>query len=126
AGGEDPESRVFTFTDSAQVQLSDAGEVFQGQENLGQLSVVDVADPDSLMKIGNSMYGFKPNMNAEVSNVERPSLKQGFLEMSNVNIVKEMTDMITANRVFESTQKAISTYDQMADKVVNVVGKTGY
>ncbi|MBX3039755.1 MAG: flagellar basal-body rod protein FlgF [Bdellovibrionaceae bacterium] len=126
AGGEDPENRVFTFTDSSQVQLGDGGEVFQGQENLGQLSVVEVADPDALIKVGNSMYGFKQNMNAEVTNVARPSLKQGFLEMSNVNIVKEMTDMITANRVFESTQKAISTYDQMADKVVNVIGKTGF
>jgi len=56
--------------------------------------------------------------------VNNPSVRQGFLETSNVNIVQEMTDMITTNRVFESTQKAISTYDQMAEKLVNVVGKT--
>jgi flagellar basal-body rod protein FlgG len=36
-----------------------------------------------------------------------------------------MTDMIMTNRIFESTQKAISAYDGMADKLVNVVGKTG-
>jgi flagellar basal-body rod protein FlgF len=39
--------------------------------------------------------------------------------------VKEMTDMIQTSRVFESTQKAISTYDSMAEKLVNVVGKSG-
>jgi flagellar basal-body rod protein FlgG len=41
-----------------------------------------------------------------------------------VNIVQEMTDMIATQRVFESTQKAISAYDSMNDKLVNVVGKT--
>jgi flagellar basal-body rod protein FlgF len=42
--------------------------------------------------------------------------------MSNVNIVKEMTDMIQTTRSFESTQKAIQAYDSMADKLINVVG----
>ena len=32
--------------------------------------------------------------------------------------------MITTHRVFESTQKAISAYDGMSEKLVNVVGKT--
>lgn len=124
--GEDPAARVFTLTDSSAIHISDRGEISQGDEQLGQLSLVEVADVDSIQKIGNAMYGFKPNMAAEVTAVERPSVKPGFLEMSNVNIVKEMTDMITTNRVFETTQRAISTYDQMADKVVNTVGKTGY
>lgn len=124
--GEDPANRVFTLNDASGLQLSDGGEVLQGEENLGRLSVVDIPQRDSIQKVGNSMYAFKANVAPEVTAIEVPSLKQGFLEMSNVNIVKEMTDMITTNRVFESTQKAISTYDQMADKLVNVVGKTGY
>jgi flagellar basal-body rod protein FlgG len=63
-------------------------------------------------------------MPVEYSQVQVPSLKQGFLESSNVNIVNEMTDMIMAQRVFEGTQKAISAYDSMADKLINVVGST--
>jgi flagellar basal-body rod protein FlgF len=56
--------------------------------------------------------------------VATPNLKQGFIETSNVNIVNEMTEMITAQRVFEGTQKAIHAYDAMADKLINVVGNT--
>jgi flagellar basal-body rod protein FlgG len=40
-----------------------------------------------------------------------------------VNVVREMTDMIQATRVFESTQKAIQAYDQMSNKVVNEIPK---
>ncbi|MNL14705.1 Flagellar basal-body rod protein FlgG [compost metagenome] len=124
-GGADPASRVIRIQGNGPVSISDSGDVMQGTENLGRLGLVNVANPDSLQKMGGSLYGFKPNMAPELTNNNNPSLKQGFLETSNVNIVQEMTDMIATNRVFESTQKAISAYDQMADKVVNVVGKTG-
>ena len=45
------------------------------------------------------------------------------MEASNVNVVEEMTDMISANRVFEATQKAIKGHDQMDEKLINIVGK---
>lgn len=122
--GTDPASRIITVNDAAAFQIGDNGDILQGQEVLGRLSVVNVVDADALNKVGNSMYGFKPNKNPELTTVANPVIKQGFLEMSNVNIVQEMTDMITTNRVFESTQKAISAYDQMSEKLVNVVGKT--
>lgn len=127
AGGEgqDPEARTFTLDGSSgAIEINDFGEVIQGTEVVGKLSLVDVANKDSLQKIGNSLYSFKPNQPPEIVNINNPSVKSGFIESSNVNIVKEMTDMIQTQRVFESTQKAISAYDSMNDKLVNVVGKT--
>lgn len=122
--GTDPASRVIRFQGSGAVTFSDNGDIFEGTENIGKLSLVNVNNPDSLQKVGGSLYTFKSNSTPDMTNINNPSLKQGFLETSNVNIVQEMTDMISTNRVFESTQKAISAYDQMADKMVNVVGKT--
>lgn len=122
--GSDPASRAIQVTGNGELTVNDAGEIFEGTESLGRLSIVDVTNPDHLQKMGNSLFGFKSNAAPEVVNVNS-GVKQGFLELSNVNIVQEMTDMISANRVFESTQKAISTYDSMSDKLVNVVGKTG-
>lgn len=122
--GADPATRTLRFDSSGPITIADNGDVLQGTEVLGKLSVVNVANPDSLQKTGNNLYGFKANMAPELTNVASPSLKQGFVETSNVNIVQEMTDMIQTNRVFESTQKAISAYDGMAEKLVNVVGKT--
>ena len=123
--GADPASRIIKFEGTKPISIADTGDVFQGEENLGKISLVNVENPDSLAKMGSNYYGFKPNMVPEITNVTTPSVKQGFLETSNVNIVKEMTDMISTNRVFESTQKAISAYDSMAEKLVNVVGKSG-
>ncbi len=118
------EERTVRFSGISQAHITDGGEVFDGKNNLGKISILNVANPDSLQKVGQNNYSFKSNMPAEVSQVAMPSLKQGFIETSNVNIVNEMTDMIMAQRVFEGTQKAIHVYDQMADKLINVVGST--
>lgn len=123
--GTDSSSRVIQLSGTAAMSINENGEVFDGTESVGKISVVSVEKPDTLQKTGNGMFAFKTNANPEVQSVANVSVKQGFLEMSNVNIVQEMTDMISANRVFESTQKAISAYDSMSDKLVNVVGKTG-
>ena len=116
------DSRTVHLGGSGEINISDAGEVFEGTTKLGKLSVVNAQNIDALQKIGNSYYSQKESMNAEISSVKNPSLKQGFLETSNVNIINEMTDMIMAQRVFEGTQKAISAYDQMSDKLINQVG----
>lgn len=122
--GADPASRVIRINGTGALSISDGGELIEGTQSIGKLSVIDVKNVDCLQKVGSSMYTFKPNMAPELTTNNNPSLKQGFLETSNINIVQEMTDMISAQRVFESTQKAISAYDQMSDKLVNVVGKT--
>ena len=41
------------------------------------------------------------------------TLQQGFLETSNVNVVSEITDLITAQRAYEMNSKVIQTSDQM-------------
>lgn len=122
--GADPASRVIRVQNNLPLSITDSGDVIEGTENLGKISLVDVQNPDSLQKVGNALYGFKSNMAPEMTNIANPSVRQGFLESSNVNIVREMTDMIATQRVFESTQKAISAYDSMAEKAVNTVGKT--
>lgn len=121
--GADPAARVIRLTGEGPVRIAEDGQVFQGNEALGQVAVVEVADRDHLSKIGNGFYDFKPGAQPEVSNAQNITLRQGFIETSNVNIVKEMTDMITATRTFETAKKAIDAYDSINDKVVNQVGK---
>lgn len=126
SGGEgaNPEARAIILNGSQSLTVNDQGDIFQGTDLVARISVVDVTEKDSLQKLGNSLYGFKQGHSPEIISKTSPSLKSGFIETSNVNVVKEMTDMIKTQRVFESTQKAISAYDSMNDKLVNVVGKT--
>ncbi len=41
------------------------------------------------------------------------TIRQGFVEMSNVRLVEDMTDLITAQRAYEANSKAITTSDDM-------------
>lgn len=125
APGQDPATRAIQLSGVSNVVISAGGEVFDGNQNLGRLSVLNPGNKDALQKIGNSLYGVKENQNPEFTIAGSAQFHQGFLESSNVNIIREMTDMISATRVFESTQKAIQAYDQMAGKVANDVPKLG-
>ncbi len=122
--GEAKRNSVAQFTGLANAYITENGEVFDGDKKLGKLSIVKLNNPEVLQKVGNSFYEYKSNMKPDLVQMEHPSLKQGYLETSNVNIVAEMTDMIMAQRVFEGTQKAIQAYDQMEDKAINQVGNT--
>lgn len=96
--GDNFDSRTVRVSGTQAITISDAGEVFEGETKLGKLSVVNVANTDALQKVGNNYYTTKENMNAEITAIKNPSLKQGFLETSNVNIINEMTDMIMARK----------------------------
>jgi flagellar basal-body rod protein FlgG len=122
--GVDPATRVIKLNSSEPIKISHLGLLVQGDEEVGQLSVVQVSNNNVLQKEGQTLFSFRPNQVAQVTPVANPKLEQGFLETSNVNIVQEMTDMIMATRLFESTQKAMQAYDSMADKLVNVVPKS--
>ncbi len=121
--GVAPDQRTLKIPVGAAFAIGENGDVTIDGEVLGQISLVELSDRNALHKEGSSIYSIKPNMNPQITNVAHPNLKQGFIETSNVNIVQEMTDMISATRLFESTQKAIQAYDSMADKLVNVVPK---
>lgn len=120
--GADPSSREIRLT-SANVSITPTGEIFEGNHNIGRLALVNVGKKDALLKVGQSLYSLKDTIDPQLTVANEAKLHQGFLEMSNVNPIREMTDMITATRVFESTQKGIQAYDQMLHKAVNDVPK---
>ena len=53
---------------------------------------------------------------------EEVVVKQGYLEQSNVDVIREMTDLIATMRIYEMNQKAIQTQDEILGKSVNEVG----
>jgi len=122
--GTDPAERMIRIPMAGgKVHIDEDGGIYQGEEFLGQISVVGVENKLGLRKVGNSQFSFIEGQNPNVQNIENPKMRQGYLESSNVNIVQEMTDLIQASRAFETNQKAISAYDSMADKLVNQVPK---
>lgn len=121
-GQGDPAQRSINVS-SANVTVSQKGEIFDGGNPIGRLAVVNFAKMDDLQKVGNNNYTLKANAQSAPIPTEEARIHQGFVETSNVNVVEEMTDMITANRVFEAAQHAVKANDQMDDKLINQVGK---
>jgi flagellar basal-body rod protein FlgF len=104
------------------VQITDTGEVIQDGEVKDVLRIADFRKPYRFLREGNGY--FRPEL-PDNPVVESPgfAIKQGFLEGSNVNVVKSMADMISAFRNFEADQKALMAQDETLQKSVNDVGR---
>ncbi|MBO5371434.1 MAG: flagellar basal-body rod protein FlgF [Lachnospiraceae bacterium] len=116
-GGEANYVRVNPNRD---VTIDSAGIVYQDNEAVAQIGVVDFEDYNYLEKYGENLFDVVPGGQLIASDAR---VEQGCLEMSNVNIVTEMVDMITITRAYEANQKIITTIDTTLDKAVNTVGK---
>jgi len=74
---------------------------------IATMKIVKIDNLKTLQKIGNTLYKF--DINRAKIDTKNTTL-QGFLEKSNINPVKEMTDLIDTNRLVESYQKVMSTF----------------
>ena len=104
------------------VSISDKGEVIQRGERKGVLKIADFQKPYKMHRCGASR--FRPLL-PENPELQSPgfAIRQGYLEGSNVDIIKNMVEMISAYRNFEADQKALHAQDETLDKAVNQVGR---
>ena len=86
------------------------------------IKIVGFQNPDALKKTGNSLFEIA-DKNAVETKAENTGVSQGFIELSNVNAIRMMTEMIEVLRGYESYQKAIKTADETTAKAINDVGR---
>lgn len=91
--------------------------------NVGNIKLINFEDKKTLEKIGDGQYK-QTNPKAE-EKTGGISIRQGYLENSNVSSVEEMTDMMATLRLFETYQKMIQSIDSMDDQAVNNIGRVG-
>lgn len=115
---------AITVPDGAQsITVGDDGTVsvrIQGQAvptQIGQIQLVDFVNPAGLQATGNNLFietaasGTPTTGTPGLAGIGRT--RQGILEASNVDIVEEMVNMITTQRVYEMNSRVVSTADQM-------------
>ncbi|NUM57193.1 MAG: flagellar basal-body rod protein FlgG [Bdellovibrionaceae bacterium] len=112
------------------LDISASGEVkaIQGLSDtpqiIGQIDIVNFVNPSGLKALGKNLFSQTPASGQ--ASTTRPGLNgsgylaQGQLESSNVNIVDEMVNMITAQRAYETNSKVIQASDQMLQSVNNL------
>jgi len=102
------------------VEIGEEGEVIVDNEVVTRLSI-RTFNTDDLVRVEDSL--FVPADGAAGTEVEHPIVKQGYLELSNVNIVNEMVDMISVQRHYEANAKVIRAQDETLQKAVNEIAK---
>lgn len=90
----------------------------------GQLVLTKFANPGGLNKTGSNYYQASSNSGDPMNQVALKegigSVQSGFLEMSNVDLSEEFTDMIVAQRGFQANTRIITTSDQILEELVNL------
>lgn len=109
--------------DATQIDINESGEVLvkiPGQpnsQNVGQIQLASFANPAGLEALGNNLYGETDASGAptigEAGDQNYGTILQGALEQSNVNVVDEMTQLISAQRAYEMNSNIITTSDEM-------------
>src|SRR4051812_44421813 len=105
------------------VTINSSGEVLvkipgqQNPQNLGQIQLATFVNTPGLESIGNNLYtqtqaSGAPNQGTPGTN-QFGTVLQGLLETSNVNVVSEITNLITAQRAYEMNSRVIEASDQM-------------
>jgi flagellar hook protein FlgE len=90
----------------------------------GTIAFANFANPSGLEKAGSNLYLETPN--AEYTGAVAPgtngtgSIVSGSLEMSNVDLSEEFTEMITAQRGFQANTRIITTSDEILQELVNL------
>ena len=115
---------AITVNASGQMLAAIAGSTTQ--QTLGQLQLANFVNPAGLDAIGNNLLkettasGTPITGNPQTTNFG--ALVQGSLETSNVDTVKEITDLISAQRAYEMNSKVINAADQMMNTTNQMKG----
>jgi len=91
---------------------------------LARIILADFNNPSGMLRVGDNMYQESANSGGAVLGFalegSQSQLTSGSLEMSNVDLAQEFTNMIVAQRAFQANGKVVSTSDEMLQELVNI------
>jgi len=102
------------------VSITPAGEIFVDGELINTIRLMDFENPAMLRNQGANLWNALPGANPVPFT---GSVEQGVLELSNVNIVREMVEMIEISRAYEANQRMITVIDTTMQLAANDIGR---
>ncbi len=94
--------------------VDSAGRVFQNNAPVGQLGIVDVANLDSLRKVGAGRLAFDPS----TATAAAVRVESGHVERSAVQPLKELASMIATSRAYQMNAEMVSLQDQSVGRLL--------
>jgi flagellar basal-body rod protein FlgG len=109
-------------TADSRITVAGDGSIFANGQNqaLAQIQVVRFDNRLAVQKQGDNLFYAVNDAQPEPATGE---VMQGMLEKSNVEIVREMVELIHNHRLYEANSKAVTTQDTMLDNSVNQIGR---
>lgn len=99
------------------IVISPQGDLTADGVKIGRIQMASLSPAVSPVKMGDNQYSVSRLQPASAT------IRQGYLESSNVSIVKEMVSMISIMRAYETNQKMLQAEDDTTGKATNEVGK---
>ncbi|OOG44450.1 flagellar hook-basal body protein [Polaromonas sp. A23] len=106
---------------SANPIIDKLGRIFEKDKQIGQIKIVQFSDARPPDYLGEGLYSASESSIASEQGL--PSLRQGFLEASNVSSTHEMIKIIETMRHFESMQKVVQGFDDFSDTTLRRLGE---
>jgi flagellar hook protein FlgE len=95
-------------------------------QSLAKIALATFTNPEGLEKIGSNLYAVSANSGNYTTVVAGSggsgSLSSGTLEMSNVDLAEQFSNMMISQRAYQANSKVISTADEMLQSLINMIG----
>lgn len=103
--------------------IDEAGRVWVEGEVIAVLQVVEFPQPGALEPLGGRLYLATAGA-GEPAPAEATRVRQGYLEQANVNVVREMVDLIAVQRAYEANQRMLVAQDETLGRLIDAARST--
>jgi len=110
------------LSDNDKIRISYDGSIYKinndEEELVGKINLYRIIGQDAIVSKGENVYSAD-----NVEALEKFHLRQGFLEASNADITKELTNMLVTQRAFELSARTVKSADEMWQIANNLRGR---
>lgn len=110
---------TITGVDATGAPVDTAGNPITATSPVLKVDLETFSNPDGLERAGNSLY-MATSASGAASSTGIGSITTGYVEMSNVDLSKELTNLIISERGFQANSKVITTSDEVLQTLVNL------
>lgn len=96
-----------------------------GEDTGIQLLISRIDNPNGLVREGEGNFRLVEGTAEAITDADQVEVRQGYIELSNVDMTQASIDMMAALRAYEANQKVVQYYDQTLQKTANDIGRIG-
>ncbi|MBQ7220618.1 MAG: flagellar hook-basal body protein [Synergistaceae bacterium] len=116
------EGGQISIGNASTVEVNQTGQIIANGQVVGRVAVFNFANPTYMRHVSRNLLS-PTQESGEAEQRENVRIWSGALEMSNVEVVTEMTRMIEAQRIYEGASKALMTHDEMTSRLVTAFSR---